>query len=610
MTEARRVLESKEASQQLGLAWQFKVDSCCSLVDDDTSGRPGDEVGGSPRTLGASSGLSDGQRNHSPTAGLVPGCVDNTFVDIMPSAGSKISQPREDAAMVDGPSRDGSPPEKKMSSRFSLPSRTMKGIGNFLKTGSRVSDDSAEQTVSEKQKGGRLSPWGGTAPRPRGSIFPDKEEMKKKVRERLRTGNTMSEELAFPMYKAHGLCQELVQSQTFELVMAFMVIANALWLMVDADYNDADILLQAAWPFQCAEHMFCISFSFEWAVRLLAFESKIRGFCSSSFLFDTALVVLMVFETWVVTGVALLGVWGNTGLPNVWVLRLLRLLRLTRISRIARIMRSLPELLCLLKGMVAATRGVACLLGLLVSLLYVFAIILRQLSESTEMAATYFSSVPHAMYTLVFAGAMLDNVGQVMSDVGRESIVCAMLLGVVVLLTAVTMMNMLIGVLCEVMGTVAAVEKEEITCSIVKREVAAALHICDTDNNGLISQQEFHQILENDVAVKALQNVGVDPATMIDFASTFFQNEDKPTNYDKSLDFDDFMDLVLRLRGENPASVRDCLDLKHFILNQNIAVHTSIARLEAWMSMQEAVSTPSHPQTKKEAARPAAETLT
>merc|ERR1719469_1229806 len=123
------------------------------------------------------------------------------------------------------------------------------------------------------------------------------------------------------------------------------------------------------------------------------------------------------------------------------------------------------------------------------------------------------------------------------------------------------MMNMLIGVLCEVMGTVAAVEKEEITCSIVKREVAAALHICDTDNNGLISQQEFHQILENDVAVKALQKVGVDPATMIDFASTFFQNEDKPTNYDKSLDFDDFMDLVLRLRGENPASVRDCLDL-------------------------------------------------
>merc|ERR1719473_1448938 len=53
----------------------------------------------------------------------------------------------------------------------------------------------------------------------------------------------------------------------------------------------------------------------------------------------------------------------------------LRLLRLLRLSRMARLMRSVPELVTLIKGMVAATRSVFSTLVLLVLFMYVFAII-------------------------------------------------------------------------------------------------------------------------------------------------------------------------------------------------------------------------------------------
>merc|ERR1719393_558322 len=63
---------------------------------------------------------------------------------------------------------------------------------------------------------------------------------------------------------------------------------------------------------------------------------------------------------------------GGGGTGNLSILRLLRLLRLTRM---ARLMRSVPELLTLIKGIVAATRSVGSALTLLIIFTYVFAII-------------------------------------------------------------------------------------------------------------------------------------------------------------------------------------------------------------------------------------------
>ena len=63
---------------------------------------------------------------------------------------------------------------------------------------------------------------------------------------------------------------------------------------------------------------------------------------------------------------------------------------------------------------------------------------MKELSSGTTMGGDYFDSVPGAMYTLFFGGALLDNIWELMDNVRAESIGCACVLGIVVRLAALT----------------------------------------------------------------------------------------------------------------------------------------------------------------------------
>eukprot|EP00971_Amphidinium_carterae_P236813 4700043-Amphidinium_carterae.1 len=142
------------------------------------------------------------------------------------------------------------------------------------------------------------------------------------------------------------------------MITLAVIVLNAIWMGVDADLNDAEILLDAAPVFIVAENLFCMYFTVEVVIRFYAFEHKRACLRDSWFLFDTALVILMVFETWVMTGLMLaLHVRSGEGIfSNTAVLRSFKLLRLTRLTRMARLLRSMPEMLIIIKGIVSAIR--------------------------------------------------------------------------------------------------------------------------------------------------------------------------------------------------------------------------------------------------------------
>merc|ERR1711937_105175 len=96
---------------------------------------------------------------------------------------------------------------------------------------------------------------------------------------------------------------------------------------------------------------------------------------------------------------------GDSPLGNVSMLRLLRLARLTRILKM---LRSMPELLILVKGMLAASRSVMFTVVLLAGLLYVYAIVFTSICGGTEIEEE-FKTVPHSMYTLFMVGTLLDS---------------------------------------------------------------------------------------------------------------------------------------------------------------------------------------------------------
>mmetsp|Transcript_28798 Transcript_28798/g.61193 ORF Transcript_28798/g.61193 Transcript_28798/m.61193 type:complete len:641 (+) Transcript_28798:83-2005(+) len=406
---------------------------------------------------------------------------------------------------------------------------------------------------------------------PPAMMFVDADAMKEKVREAL----TKPQYCVFDFYHTEGLWQLIARHPIFENVTLAVIALNAIWIAVDTDINTEEVLFNAHPVFQIMEQFFCLYFTMEWFIRFKAFKRKRNGLRDGWFTFDSILVFMMVMETWVMNAILTLsGGSGGGGLGgNASILRLFRLLRL---SRMARMLRSMPELMILIKGMVSAMRSVFFVMCLLIIIMYVFAIAFTQLSAETIMGAKYFDSVGMSMYSLLVYGTLLDNLAAVCNEIGRESGVCLLLFGFFVLLAALTVMNMLIGVLCEVVSAVASTEKEEMVVTFVTGKLQQILEQLDANCDMQISRDEFMQILANPEAARALEEVGVDPVGVVDFVDFIFDDQDDEEAV--SLTFGDFMQVVLKLRGSNTATVRDIVDLRKFVYS---AVENLTQRLMA-----------------------------
>eukprot|EP00928_Gymnodinium_smaydae_P096096 TRINITY_DN8416_c0_g2_i2.p1 TRINITY_DN8416_c0_g2~~TRINITY_DN8416_c0_g2_i2.p1 ORF type:complete len:579 (+),score=75.29 TRINITY_DN8416_c0_g2_i2:22-1737(+) len=296
----------------------------------------------------------------------------------------------------------------------------------------------------------------------------------------------------------------------------------------------------------------------------MAFQRKRDGLKDSWFVFDSGLVMLSVLDTWVMQIIVAFSGSADGGF-NASILRLVRLLRLMRVARMARLLRAIPELMILVKGMAAATRTVLLTLFLVFVATYVFAIVLAQISVDTTSGSKYFSSVPHAMYSLMIYGTLVDNVGVMLGELCQESYILTGIMLVFVLLSAMTLMNLLIGILCEVVSNVAKAERDEMAIALVTGKLFHILVECDEDSDGMISRDEFKQLLSNTEALKALNDVGVDPAALVDISDVLFESPEDDLPYNKHLSFSEFMQLVLEMRGSNAATVRDVVFLKKFV---------------------------------------------
>jgi len=405
-------------------------------------------------------------------------------------------------------------------------------------------------------------------------------------------------------YHEKGLFPNIARDAKWEKMTLAVIAFNALWISIDTDYNHAEVLLGASPVFQIAEHGFCVYFSFEWFVRFMSFRRKRDGLKDGWFVFDSSLVFMMVLETWVMTAVMVVshGV-GGAGMGDASILRTARLLRLSRMCRMARLFRAMPELLILIKGMMAAMRSVFFTLCLLVIVLYVFGIALTQLVGVSVLNADgkpYFGTVPGSMYTLLLDGTLMDGVGPCVKALGNESYLFAFVFYVFVLLGGVTVMNMLIGVLCEVVQGVAVTEREILTVASVKATIQKVMRESglDKDSDGKISREEFSQLLGFPEACNALSDVGVDVLSLVDNLDFIFPEEEDEDGVIqvRELSFGDFMELVLMLRGCNHATVKDIVDLRKFVRTMcgNLKGEVKLSQA-AQMAAQGPLSPPSSP---------------
>jgi len=414
---------------------------------------------------------------------------------------------------------------------------------------------------------GSIVPKPAAAPQ---AVFMDAASMK----EQIRAAATKPEYDVANFYHKEGLFQYIARHPIFEHTTLGVIAFNALWISIDTDLNHAMTLLQADPVFQIMEHAFCFYFTFEWYVRFMAFERKRNGLRDSWFVFDSGMVLMMVGETWVMTGFMLFTGGGSSGgMGNASILRMARLLRLSRMARMARLFRAMPELLILIKGMVSATRSVLFTLCLLGIIIYVFGIAFVQLLDGTDAGQKHFSSVPVAMHTLLLDGALMDNLNTVVYDLGAVHPIYTCLFYIFVLLASLTVMNMLIGVLCEVVSAVASTEKESLQVAFVKGKLMEIMNESGLDQDGdmEISKEEFSKILQIPQATRLLQEVGVDPFSLVDNIDFIFapttdpSDEEEEEEEEMTLSFGSFMDLILQMRGTNTATVKDIVELRKCI---------------------------------------------
>ncbi|KAK3247229.1 hypothetical protein CYMTET_43270 [Cymbomonas tetramitiformis] len=278
-------------------------------------------------------------------------------------------------------------------------------------------------------------------------------------------------------------------SNAFENCGLVIILLNASWIGIDLDYSPEtnDGSKAPKLMFTIVENIFCFLFSLELAIRILAYKTPYSFFIDPMMRkwnnFDFVLVALMVIETWLL---ALIG--GAADLSSLSSLRLLRLLRISRVFRLV------PELGMMVKSMAAAVRSVSGTFILIIGNMYVFGIVLTQWGKESGIVEdgvdmeVYFGSIPDSFLTLMQL-LVFDDTFELIRACMHASTIIGWILIFFIIVGAFTILNMLIGVLCEVVANTCREEREK----ILRAKVSSAFLGMDDDGNGVISRVEFEE---------------------------------------------------------------------------------------------------------------------
>jgi len=136
-----------------------------------------------------------------------------------------------------------------------------------------------------------------------------------------------------------------------------------------------------------------------------------------------------------------------------------------------------------------------------------FSICMKSVVKESDVEALYFRTVLTGMRNLAIQAIVpdLDDPFAVFIDAGFFPM-C--LYATYVFIVGLTMMNMLIGVLCEVIAIISKVEREEFEMVNLRNGLIGLIMSADTDNSGDIGIKEFVNLLNDQEAVKFLVKRG------------------------------------------------------------------------------------------------------
>merc|ERR1711871_644427 len=188
-----------------------------------------------------------------------------------------------------------------------------------------------------------------------------------------------------------------------------------------------------------------------------------------------------------------------------------------------------------------------------------------------------FSRLTDCMWMLLVCGTfMLDGTGNVLTDLYytedfNHQVGCFLFV-MFLFITAMVICNMLIGVLCEVVGNVAKEQRDSSAIALMKESIL--LHLKKFDNgDGLISKQELDEVMNSPHSKVVLDHLNVDLVFMTALQQMFFKKDEA------QVPIKVVMELMLSCRGDCPATVHTVASSLSYLASTMVKLEKHVVRM-------------------------------
>lgn len=165
------------------------------------------------------------------------------------------------------------------------------------------------------------------------------------------------------------------------------------------------------------------------------------------------------------------------------------------------------------------------------------------------------------MNTLLLHG-ILPLHAEIVNDVGAAHWIFWPLMVLFVVLVSVTLLNMLVGVMVDIIQVIGSAQKEGMTVSILATNLREAMKELDRHPDAPFTKFEFQKFLSEQQVMQVMYENGVDVVALVETSELVF--EDFHRQGEEFL-FSNLIDTVLNMRGSNQATVKDVKDNLRFM---------------------------------------------
>jgi len=148
-----------------------------------------------------------------------------------------------------------------------------------------------------------------------------------------------------------------------------------------------------------------------------------------------------------------------------------------------------------------------------------------------------------------------------------------------VLISSFTMLNMLIGILCEVVQATGEGERNKNTEAHVRESITTLFNKIDKDKNGEITREEFLSMKRDKNVMKALQELDVKAKHFEMYADLMFNPQEEGGEI-PTFDFEKTINMIMRLRPGTKVSALDFASFQMTVYKNHDRLRKHITNIE------------------------------